>query len=227
MSTRFPPLKSAILIVALLMVLTVLSYPLKDLLYRGIAGTAAASKNLGGMATLITEPGLIALVVLTSAIALWTWLRGRAALWRLTSGGVGVILAYILSEGIKLLVMEERPCRVLNVPTVLACPSAGDWSWPSNHSVIAAAFATACVLALPRFIWFTAPAAVLIGLSRVAVGAHYLHDVFAGLALGTITVLICVSALGPVIARLPTSLTTNANGRTPAKTPDPSKASEH
>lgn len=210
-------MKSAILIVALLMVLTVLSYPLKDLLYRGIAGTVAASISLGGMATLITTPGVVALVAFTPVIALWTWLRNRAAFWRLASGGLGVVLAYLLSESMKILIMEERPCRVLNVPTVLSCPSAGDWSWPSNHSAIAAAFATAWVLALPRSIWFAVPATILIGISRVAVGAHYLHDVFAGLALGTITVWICVYALGSVVAHLPASLTTDTVGRTPTK----------
>jgi undecaprenyl-diphosphatase len=118
-------------------------------------------------------------------IAVWSWLRDREAFWRFVCAGLGVVGAYLTSEVIKLLVSQPRPCRVLDVTTVLGCPEVGDWSWPSNHSVIAAAFATACVIAAPRLMWFVAPMAGLIAFSRVAAGVHHLHDVISGLALGT------------------------------------------
>lgn len=204
--------------VVMLLVLTAVAYFFKNALYLWISGATASSDSLGQIAAFTTEPGLVALVVLTAVVTLWAWLRDRLAFWRLACGGVGVILAYLASEGLKLLVIEQRPCRALDVATVLACPEVGDWSWPSNHSVIAAAFATACVLAVPRLIWFVAPAAALIGLSRVAVGAHYLHDVLAGLALGIFMVLLCVTALRPVIHRLAAgSSEKKPNGRSRAE----------
>lgn len=192
--------QSTILIVGVLSVLTLAAFLIRNPLYLRISGAAATSDMVGQLAAWVTEPGLIALVGLTAFLALWTWFRYRTAFWRLAFGGVGVILAYLASEAIKVLVAQERPCRALDVVTVLGCPESGDWSWPSNHSVIAAAFATACAAAVPRLLWVVAPAAVLIGLSRVAVGAHYLHDALAGLALGTAMVLFCVTALGTVFA---------------------------
>lgn len=197
-----PALKPTLLMLLLLAVAGFASYAFREPIYRGISGTAAQFPSMGQVAAVITEPGLVALVVLTGAVALWGWARDRAAFWRLAGAGVGVILAYAASEGIKLLVTEERPCRTLEVVTVLACPEAGSWSWPSNHSVIAGAFATACVMAVPRLLWIVAPAAGLIALSRVAVGAHYLHDVLAGLALGVLVVLVCLVLLRPLIERV-------------------------
>ncbi|MFD6894437.1 phosphatase PAP2 family protein, partial [Rhodococcus sp. NPDC060086] len=126
----------------------------------------------------------------------------------LATGGIGVVGAYLLSEVIKLMVTEERPCRVLDVDTIMSCPEVGDWSWPSNHSVIAAAFATACIIALPRAAWLAVPMAVLIAFSRVAAGVHYVHDVASGLALGTAVVALVVVVLQPVGRRLPRSLAT-------------------
>lgn len=211
-------IKPTTVTVAILLVLTAVAYSFKDALYLWISGATAASDSLGRIAALATEPGLVALVVLTAVVTLWAWLRNPLAFWRLACGGVGVILAYLASEGLKLLVIEQRPCRALDVVTVLACPEVGDWSWPSNHSVIAAAFATTCVFAVPRLIWFVAPGAALIGLSRVAVGAHYPHDVLAGLALGILMVLFCVTALRPVAYRLAAaSSEKNLTGRSRAE----------
>ncbi|WP_279403511.1 hypothetical protein [Arthrobacter sp. JCM 19049] len=57
-----------------------------------VSGAAAQFPALGQVAAVITEPGLVALVVLTGAVALWGWARDRAAFWRLAGSGVGVIL---------------------------------------------------------------------------------------------------------------------------------------
>lgn len=183
--------------------------PVRENLYLAIAGTASDSSLLRGLSGAVASRGLLLLVALAALVAVWSWLRDRTALWRLAAGGIGVVAAYLLSEVIKLMVTEERPCRVLDVDTVESCPEVGDWSWPSNHSVIAAAFATACIVALPRTVWFAVPVAVLIAFSRVAAGVHYVHDVAGGLALGTTVVALVVLALQPVIRRLPESLVTS------------------
>lgn len=54
----------------------------------------------------------------------------------------GTVTAYALSEALKLLVDEERPCRaVAGALAVAPCPAPGDWSFPSNHAALAAALA--------------------------------------------------------------------------------------
>jgi len=190
-----------------LIILTIAAYAIKDTLYLAISGLADSSELVKRAGILITEPALVALVVFTGLLVVWSWLRDRSAFFRLACGGVGVVLGYAASEGIKLVVQQERPCAALEIVSAVACPETGDWSWPSNHSVIAAGFATACILAAPRLVWFLAPVAVLLGLSRVIVGVHYLHDVLAGLTLGFVAVLVCVAALYPVAMRVvPASL---------------------
>src|SRR5699024_1773760 len=86
---------------------------------------------------------------------------------------------------------------VVDTATVLSCPGSGDWSWPSNHAVLAAAFATACILVVPRLAWFALPLALAIAASRVAAGVHYVHDVLSGLALGALVVAAVVAAHPP------------------------------
>jgi undecaprenyl-diphosphatase len=188
--------------------------PVRENLYLAIAGPASDSSTLGGLAGAVASRGLLLLVALATAVTVWSWLQDRTAFRRLAAGGIGVVGAYLLSEVIKLMVTEERPCRALVVDTVMSCPQVGDWSWPSNHSVIAGAFATACIIALPRTAWFAAPVAVLIAFSRVAAGVHYVHDFASGLALGTAVVALVAAALQPAVSRLPESLiTSNPNAR--------------
>ncbi|WP_330270683.1 phosphatase PAP2 family protein [Lentzea sp. NBC_00516] len=98
--------------------------------------------------------------------------------------GAGVVVAYAISEVVKLIVQEDRPCRTR--PSMAECPEVGDWSFPSNHSVIAGSSAMA-IWALHRtYGWIAAVCAIAAASSRVIVGVHYVHDVMAGLALGAL-----------------------------------------
>lgn len=151
--------------------------------------------QFGGLVTFIASYGLLALAVTAGVLGAIGLVGDRAMLRRLVFGGAGVITAYLSSEIIKLLVREERPCRMIDTTTAMICPNTGDWSWPSNHSVIAAAFATAIALAFPQLARFVYPVAAVIALSRVLAGVHYLHDVLSGLALGVIVVLVVIHLL--------------------------------
>jgi hypothetical protein len=104
------------------------------------------------------------------------------------SAGAGAVGAYLASELVKVVVREDRPCHVLDVSTLSACPEPGDWSWPSNHSVIAAALATTVVILAPAWWRAAVPCALAVGASRVLTGAHYWHDVAAGLLVGGLVV---------------------------------------
>jgi lipid A 4'-phosphatase len=54
------------------------------------------------------------------------------------------------------------------------------WSFPSGHSATIAALVTALWFLWPQHVLFYISVAIIVALSRVAVGAHYLSDVFAG-----------------------------------------------
>lgn len=187
----------------LLALVAVLAWPLRADVYQTVAPSVADAPVAAALAAGLATYGLLVLVALAGILAVRTFHRDRAAFWRLAGGGVGVISAYLLSELLKVMVTEERPCRVWDVPTALVCPGVGDWSWPSNHSVVAAAFAAACIIAVPRTAWLAVPVALLVALARLAAGVHYLHDVGSGLALGTAVVAVGTVLLRPVIARLP------------------------
>lgn len=111
----------------------------------------------------------------------WLWFRFRL---RAFLAGAGVVVAYAVSEVIKLVVQEERPCRT--APSLAQCPEPGDWSFPSNHSVIAGASAMAIWVLHRTLGWVAAIAALAAASSRVVVGVHYVHDVVAGLLLGAL-----------------------------------------
>lgn len=111
----------------------------------------------------------------------WLFLKHRL---RAFLAGAGVVLAYAVSEVVKLVVQEERPCRT--APSLAECPEPGDWSFPSNHSVIAGASAMAIWLLHRTIGWVAAVCAVAAASSRVIVGVHYVHDVLAGLLLGAL-----------------------------------------
>ncbi|MET8081305.1 phosphatase PAP2 family protein [Streptomyces sp. NPDC005303] len=108
---------------------------------------------------------------------------------------VTVVVAYALDDALKLVVREDRPCRSLRVATLEACPAPGDWSFPSNHAATAAAAAVALLFVSRRLGALAAVAAVAMAASRVWVGAHYPHDVVAGLAVGALVALLLTTAL--------------------------------
>lgn len=173
--------------VATLVVLSILSFRFRDSLYRAIAGSAEESSSTAHeIVDATASKGLLVLVAITAVVTVVALRRGRADFLLIVSAGVGTIAAYAGGEMIKLLVTEERPCRAIGIETVTACPEAGDWSWPSNHATIAAAFATACVMVVRRLWPYVAAAAALIAVSRVAAGVHYVHDILSGITLGII-----------------------------------------
>ncbi|MFE0207093.1 phosphatase PAP2 family protein [Streptomyces sp. NPDC058985] len=118
------------------------------------------------------------------------------------------VVAFGLSTLVKQTVHENRPCRSLHVVTIEACPAPDDWSFPSNHATLAAAAAVALWFVSVRLGAIAAVGALAMAGSRVWVGAHYPHDVLAGIAVGTaLTVAAalllqrCASALAGVVGR--------------------------
>jgi membrane-associated phospholipid phosphatase len=172
--------------------LALLAWPARESLFESVAGGATDSP-WAGLAGLVADKGLLVLVATAACLAMFTWLRDRPRFGLLAAAGVGTVAAYATSEVVKLMVTEERPCRVVDVATVLPCPAPGDWSWPSNHSTIAGALAVTCLLVAPRLWPLVVPLALAVAGARVAAGVHYVHDVVSGLAVGV--VLTCLVGL--------------------------------
>ncbi|GHA96007.1 phosphatase PAP2 family protein [Streptomyces termitum] len=138
------------------------------------------------LAEVWTELGLL----LFGALFLAGWWRSRngssTAMALAFLAPLATAFGYLVSEALKSLVDEERPCRaVAGAPaSLIQCPPHGDWSFPSNHAAIAGAAAVALALSWRGIALLTVPMAILMAFSRVFVGVHYPHDVTVGLLLG-------------------------------------------
>jgi len=117
---------------------------------------------------LAAAPALVLAVLAVQALRR----RDPAALAVVVLTGLGAALALALNQLAGHLYFRPRPYWAL--PTVHAIGGrAGDSSFFSDHTTIAAAAATGCLLLSPGWGLAAADAAVLVALGRVAIGAHY------------------------------------------------------
>ncbi len=140
--------------------------------------------------TLLGDPRGITVVAAVLALVLWRRGHARLALY-VVAARVGAI---ILSQGLKHLVDRARP--VFEAPVAEALGP----SFPSGHALGSSVFWTTCaVLLVPRVRWprlLLAGAvlvAVLVSVSRVLLGVHYLSDVTGGLLLGLGWAAVCTA----------------------------------
>lgn len=155
-------------------------------LYTDIVGVARHRSHAVGRAV---EAWSSYGLVVFAAMMLVAWWRARrsdpAVMARALAVPFVVAFVFGLDEILKSLVQEVRPCRTIPGSfTLESCPAAGDWSFPSNHTVVAFAAAGALWVFDRRVGRITAVAAVGMGLSRVFVGVHYPHDVLAAAVVG-------------------------------------------
>jgi membrane-associated phospholipid phosphatase len=102
-----------------------------------------------------------------------------AALWT----PLGTLAALAINQPIVNGVREARPYTVLHSMLLLAHRSS-DYSFPSDHAVMAGAVAGGLFLVNRRLGILAALAALLMAFARVYIGAHWPGDVGVGLALG-------------------------------------------
>jgi membrane-associated phospholipid phosphatase len=192
-------------------------------LYRQIdAVTSTWPSEMGTLTELAAEALLFALAAMLAA-ALWWGRADTHALAVGLAGGAGAAGSALATLAVKSVVTEERPCTAVpGVHALAECPPMGDWSFPSNHSGIAAALATAVVLAsyAARRVWLcvlAAVSAVVVAMLRVVSGVHYPHDVAAGLVFGASIAVAVAIVLTPVTERLLRRV--GLGGRVPAGEP--------
>ncbi len=113
------------------------------------------------------------------------------AFWRALTGGdrafgARLALGWALVSGLKVALGEPRPFSLdPGVAYPPAVAGASSPSFPSGHAALAALFAFSLARGGPPWGYALAALwAVLVGLSRVALGVHYPADVIAGWALG-------------------------------------------
>ena len=137
---------------------------------------------------------LLILMVLVGVVD-WRRRRDVSPLLFLLTVGIGVIL---INNGLKLLIMRERPPGA-----ALLHPSGS--SFPSGHSAAAAACWLALALVIgrwvrPRFRPYISAAAVgiacMVATSRALLGVHWLTDVIAGVFVGWAWFMIVAIAFG-------------------------------
>ncbi|MDH5637605.1 MAG: phosphatase PAP2 family protein [Nitrospinota bacterium] len=138
------------------------------------------------MATITSpESWLAPGVMLATALCLYGRKKGIVALAAAVFAvGAGDMLAHNV---IKPMVGRHRPCAELpdvHQPSQVGCTDS--FSFPSNHAVNSFSFAAVIGIIYPRMLIALAPIALLVALSRVAVGVHYPADVVAGAVLGVI-----------------------------------------
>ncbi|MEV6575673.1 phosphatase PAP2 family protein [Streptomyces sp. NPDC051577] len=164
----------------------------------------ATEPSWAGTALEAAGEGTLLFLGLLLAWVGWTALRRRdvSGLAGVAVTAAGTVVAYGLSEAIKLLVDEERPCRALpGVAALAPCPEPGDWSFPSNHATLAIALAVGVTLARPRLATLVLPVAGAAALLRVLVGVHYPHDVLAATVLGATAVVTVRLLVQPIAVR--------------------------
>jgi membrane-associated phospholipid phosphatase len=164
--------------------------------YTAVVNLARHSPSWLGDAVSAWSTYGLGLFAVLMAVGWWRARRvGATASVMALAAPIVVVLAYGVNTGLKLLVREDRPCQSLHVTTLEACPAPGDWSFPSNHAAIAAAAAVALLFVSRRLGAVALVAACAMAASRIWVGAHYPHDVAAGVAVGTLVALLAMAAL--------------------------------
>lgn len=121
-------------------------------------------------------------------------------------GGIGVVVTLLVNQRlISPAVARTRPCHALaHVEVLLSC--ANDYSFPSDHCMMAGAFVVGLAFVGRRWLIASAALALLLAFSRVYTGVHYPSDAGLGLLIGAGIGALVVLVTRPLVVRLATRL---------------------
>lgn len=160
--------------------------------------------------------GLVILAAM--AVAAWLWARQQRRLVGVVAAviaGLSAVIALGVNHFVSQAIARRRPCHVPSllhhkVAVLLGCAS--DYSFPSDHAVIAGALATGLVIVDRRLGLVAWLLALLLAFARVYVGVHYPADVIAGLLLGS-----AIAIVLWLLLRRPALAATERLARTPLR----------
>jgi undecaprenyl-diphosphatase len=156
-----------------------------------------------------TTYGVVLFVVLLATGLVLARGRSDRTLAAIGWAGLAVPLAVVLNQPIGRAVGEARP-YVSHPNLAVLVHRTSDFSFPSDHAVMAGAATAGLLLVSWRLGALAGAFAALLAFSRVYVGAHYPWDVVAGLALGA-----AVAAGGWLLLRRPLTTVTRWLRRRP------------
>jgi len=172
-------------------------------IYRSVNAFMERTSWLHGfMAAYALWGGLVLLALLL--VGTWWFSRRRPDAQALVATcilcGVATIAAVVLSGYvISPIIRRVRPCHAIqHAATLLPCNV--DYSMPSDHAIIAGAFAAGLWLVNRKLGFVAVVLAVLLAFSRVYVGVHYPSDVLVGLVAGVLIMIVLQLGLHRVVA---------------------------
>lgn len=175
--------------------------PVDESLFAAVQQFARSTPWLHGVLVAYAKYGIVLFAALL-VLALVKARRGSdrdlaAAGW----AGLATLLAVAVNQPVGALVAEARPYAT-HPGALLLVSRTSDYSFPSDHAVMAGAAAVGLLVASRRVGWWAVGAALVMAFARVYVGAHYPQDVLAGLVLGGLVSWLGWLLLGKVLVRI-------------------------
>ena len=165
------------------------AHRLDDQLLLAVNGFARDTPSLHSAFVDYGKYGLVVFAALLLAGLVAARSRTSAALAATGWAAVATLLALAVNQPLGHLVAEARP--YVTHPTILRLADrTTDFSFPSDHAVMAGAVAAGLTIAHRRLGALAWVAALLMAFTRVYIGAHYPWDVVAGLVLGALIALV-------------------------------------
>lgn len=163
-------------------------YELDSTVTQGINGLA---RSLLLLDQLMVWTSLLGIPILVALVAAQWWRRRERTSVRhaLIASGLSFVLGLAMNQIILLLLHRVRPYDA--GLTQLLIPPSSDWSFPSDHATATMAIAATFLLhRMPRLGSAFLAASLLMMISRVYVGVHYVGDVLAGAVTGGMAALV-------------------------------------
>jgi undecaprenyl-diphosphatase len=149
---------------------------------------AGQNETLDAAMVFITSFGVPIMIVL---VALQWWSKRPREHMRHTAvaAGLSFLLGLAIAQIILLFIHRMRPYDA-GVSHLLIAPTV-DWSFPSDHATAALAIVAAFALqGFRRWAYIFLAMAILVCLSRIFVGMHYVTDILGGAAVALIAAII-------------------------------------
>lgn len=148
--------------------------------YRAVIGWFNARPAAKKLLRAVSLGSVAAVYLLYAGLAVLMMLRGNSLLWPLL---VVPAVVFVLGTVLRRAINRPRPYETLGFAPLFPKDTKGQ-SLPSRHCFSAACIAVAAIPVSPAAAAVLAGLAVVIALTRVLCGVHYISDVLVGLVFG-------------------------------------------